>query len=143
MKITKTSKNQKGFTLLEMIAVLVIFGILAAAAVQRYVDLEEYAYRQVIDSAISELNARESRIWAELAVSSSGWISDSDIWLQMTLSGNTSRWLNNPDLGEDYKWVENKANRIGESYLSYKQGISVKLIRTPSTAKKPARWQKN
>ena len=99
MKMAKIFENHKGFTLLEMIAVLVIFGILAAVAVQGYVDLEEYAYRQAIDSAISELNARESRIWAELTASSSGWKSDSDIWLKMGLE--------NPDLGEDYNWVVN------------------------------------
>ena len=143
MKMSVISKNQKGFTLLEIIAVLAIFGILAAVAVQGYVDLEQYAYRQAIDSAISELNAQESWVWAETIASSSGWTSDSEIWLKMTLSKNTSIGRNNPDLGEDYKWVGNNANRNGGSYLSYKQGNAVKLIRTPSTAKKPARWQKN
>jgi prepilin-type N-terminal cleavage/methylation domain-containing protein len=117
MKMTTIIENQKGFTLLEIIAVLVIFGILAAVAVQGYVDLEEYAFNQAIDSAISELNARESRILAEFAASSSGWTSDKDIWLKMTPSENTSRRLDNPDLGEDYEWVGNKAFRTGESFL--------------------------
>ena len=38
--------NQRGFTLLEIIAVLVILGILAAVAVPKYIDLqEELCYR--------------------------------------------------------------------------------------------------
>ena len=37
----KLLQNDKGFTLVEIIAVLVILGILAAVAATRYVDLED------------------------------------------------------------------------------------------------------
>jgi len=41
-KMLKTKlKNQKGFTLMEIIAVLVILGILAAVAVPKYIDLQD------------------------------------------------------------------------------------------------------
>jgi len=56
--------NLLGFMLLELIAALVIFGILAAAAVQRYIISAKKAYHRDIDAAISELNLQESQIWS-------------------------------------------------------------------------------
>lgn len=56
---TLTRKNQKGFTLIEIIAVLVILGILAAVAIPKYLDMREESVKNAAKGAISELNARE------------------------------------------------------------------------------------
>jgi len=57
---TDVIKNQKGFTLVEIIAVLVILGILAAVAVPKFIDLQEDARVQSAQAAVSETKARLS-----------------------------------------------------------------------------------
>ena len=59
MKSTLFKNNQKGFTLIEIIAVLVILGILAAVAIPKYIDMREDSIRNAAMGAVSELNARE------------------------------------------------------------------------------------
>jgi prepilin-type N-terminal cleavage/methylation domain-containing protein len=59
MKLRKHIRNQKGFTLIEIIAVLVILGILAAIAIPKYLDMRREAVVKAAAAAKMELNARE------------------------------------------------------------------------------------
>ena len=51
-------KNEEGFTLVEIIAVLVILGILAAVAIPKYFDLQSEARAKAMEGAMAEAVGR-------------------------------------------------------------------------------------
>jgi prepilin-type N-terminal cleavage/methylation domain-containing protein len=57
--------NQKGFTLIEIIAVLVILGIMAAVAVPKYLDFADAARQKAAQAAIAEMRGRLSQAQAK------------------------------------------------------------------------------
>ena len=57
-------RNQQGFTLVEIIAVLVILGILAAVAIPKYFDLQEKARENALDAALGEAVGRINQYFA-------------------------------------------------------------------------------
>jgi prepilin-type N-terminal cleavage/methylation domain-containing protein len=122
--------NNKGFTLLEIIATLVILSILAAIAVPKYVSLDESARQRAIDAGIAELNGRETLTWSNEKISVSGWVSDVKTFREV-----------DKYLGDEYQWDTDDPDQNGGT-LTFKESLPVTLSRVESTNERPGSWSR-
>lgn len=72
MKGRNILKNQKGFTLIEIIAVLVILGILAAVAVPKYFAMANEAEAKAVQAVGAEVQARANLYFANQLIVGNG-----------------------------------------------------------------------
>ena len=127
MSKKRAGLNQKGFTLIELISVMIIMGVFASVSIQKFDLLSETASQQALYLGIKELNIRESLTWTDLKISNTGYTNDDDLYP-----------LIDTDLGAGYKW--NPGPSISGGTLHFR-AHSKTLTRVPSTEKSAAKWE--
>jgi len=123
----KMSK-ESGFSLIELMAMLVIIGVIASVAVKKYTNLSTHAEKRAILAGITELNVRETLFWANHLIANGGYGGDDPFWSLMVMS---------TDLGSTYQWAIGPTKLSGE--LSF-GSQSETLTRTTSTQLSAAKW---
>ena len=126
IKAPNTS-NQKGFTLIELISVIVIMGVMVSVAIQKYDFLSDNACMTVLKSGIRELNTRESVTWSKIKLSDTGYSNDADIYNAV-----------DKNIGSEFSWDPSPDTDGGT--LHYRSQ-SIDLTRVPSTQISPGTWE--
>ena len=118
--------DQKGFTLIELISVLVIMGVMGSVAFKKFDILSDTTSQRALLEGVKELNGRESLVWRNMKLSDAGWTSDADVFAAVDTS-----------LGADYVWAVGPQPSGGT--LSF-QSESSDLNRKASTSSSWGRW---
>jgi prepilin-type N-terminal cleavage/methylation domain-containing protein len=120
-------RSQSGFTLLEMMSVLVILGVIFSVTIHRFSALSETAYQKAIESAIQELNIRETLVWSDFKISQDGWQSDNDVFTRLDTT-----------LGGGFYWKPSAGQLGGDLHFGPHK---VTLVRVKSTSELAGSWK--
>jgi len=116
----------KGFTLLEVMAVLVIMGTLFSRSIKKFDLITDSASLTALKVGVRELNTRETLVWTDIKLSDDGWLNDGVVYHAV-----------DKKIGQGYDW--NPAPTVSGGKLHYKIQ-SLDLDRDASTNKSTGAW---
>lgn len=120
-------KNQAGFTLIEIMASLVIIGVISSIGIQKFDQISDSASQRTLEYAFRELNSRELLAWGLIKISDEGWQSDEALFARLDTR-----------LGEGYGWSSGPGPTGGTLRM---KSTSLTLTRIPSTISTSGKWE--
>ena len=115
--------NQRGFTLIELIAVMLILGVIVTIAATKFINLDRSAADRVVDLAIEELNVREKLTWSNCRLE--------DRWADIAVCTSDNMIY---DLGKGHVSADRTSITVN--------GVSVPVSRADATPETPAIWER-
>ena len=138
MNVEKIMRNHKGFTLIEIIAVLVILGILTAVAIPKFIDMRKEAVIKAVGSANTELNSRERLKLAEWKLKD-GVGPYPDLAPAARVAGN-GETITGPDTAIGPDWNSNTPIATTNSFVFQGKTISFTRHTPDDTINEPYYW---
>lgn len=83
------NKQQAGFTLIELIIVIVILGILAVTAAPRFIDIQSEARTETLNGVKGALQGASQLVFAKAAISGVQKLASADANSEVTIAGAT------------------------------------------------------
>ena len=118
--------NQKGFTLVELVSVMVIMSVVASVTIKKFDLVSDNAEIRAMEAAVAELNARENLIWTNVKLSPAGWTTDDNLFAIVDTT-----------LGQGFTWAA--APNASGGTLQYRSQLK-NLTRDASTFILAAKW---
>jgi prepilin-type N-terminal cleavage/methylation domain-containing protein len=118
--------NKKGFTLVEVVAVMVIMGVMASLGIKKLDLLSHTAADRVLEQGLRELNTREALTWTKIKLTESGWVNDANVFAEL-----------DKNLGHEFIWAV-EPNITGGT-LRFRSK-SIPLSRMASSSSSVGRW---
>ena len=119
--------NSNGFTLVELILVMLLMSLIASVAIAKIESLSDSTEDKALEKAVIDLNAREALTWNKIKLSDSGWINDDETFAQVDTNFNSEHiWTTGPTASDGTLQFRSKSRL---------------LVRTPSTNKSQGYWK--
>lgn len=114
------NKYNKGFTLIEIVAILILIGILMAVAASKYFDMRDEAQKRAALATVAEAQSRINSVFAQRVLSGD----------TCTVARNTAKELDNidDDQSRDYDFGDYYLTNKGENTTNGTISVGVGLI---------------